>query len=230
MELHTIRGGDKVALEEKRYNLGVGVSLGNRWFTTENIIGLIRWSLRYTREDVLVHIVDTIHAINIEVRRHGTSKARALLRAKRMGQEMLEDVRREAEKNFSPQEQSRIIYAMWDDITDENYRKKVEYLYDLYDSNSEFKSCIRSIMQKRVLKEGRVFDEKEIEYLGTYLLEELPEVIARVPIKGVVFDALVYPFDGEVMQLVDKIQQDMLFPEIKKNILDTEPKVFLEVR
>lgn len=229
MELHTIRGGNRTTLEARRYNLGIGVSLGNKWFTTENIIRLIRWSLQYTREDVLVHIVDTIHAINIEVRRRETSKAQALLRAKRMGQEMLENVRREAEKNFSPQEQARIIYATWDDITDENYRKKVAYLYGLYDSSPEFKLCIRSIIQKWVLKEERTFNEKEIEYLGTYLLEELPEVIARVPINGIVFDALVYPFDGEAMQLVDTIQHGVLFPEIKEKILDTEPKVFLEV-
>ena len=46
MQLHKIRGGDKEQLEKGEYTICVGISLGNRWFTTENIIELIRWSLK----------------------------------------------------------------------------------------------------------------------------------------------------------------------------------------
>lgn len=48
--------------------------------------------------------------------------------------------------------------------------------------------------------------------------------------KGVVCDAFTYPFDGELPELTEKIQNGEIFPEIKENIMDTEPKVFLEVR
>jgi len=58
----------------------------------------------------------------------------------------------------------------------------------------------------------------------------MPEVICRVPIKGYACDACVYPFDGELTQFVEQVQKGEIFPEIKANILDTEPKVFLEVR
>ena len=47
---------------------------------------------------------------------------------------------------------------------------------------------------------------------------------------GVECDAYVYPFDGELVVLTEKIQRGELFPEIKKAIMDTNPKVFLEVR
>lgn len=62
------------------------------------------------------------------------------------------------------------------------------------------------------------------------VIEELPEVLARTPIKGMTFDAYAYPFDGELPELVERIQRGDIFPEIKESIMDTEPKVFLEVR
>ena len=33
MELYKIRGGNKEDLENKKYTLSVGISLGNKWFT-----------------------------------------------------------------------------------------------------------------------------------------------------------------------------------------------------
>jgi len=68
MELHRIRGGNKEELEARAYTIGVGISLGNKWFTPENILGLVIWSLQYTRENVIVYVADSIHAINEEVR------------------------------------------------------------------------------------------------------------------------------------------------------------------
>ena len=206
MELCIIRGGSKTELETKQYNIAVAISLGNKWFTVENIIELIRWSLRYTREEVTVYVADTIHAINIKVRRQRTSEERALLRARQQGQKILENVKKEVEKNFLPKEQVKIIYATWDDITDESYKKKVSYLYDVYDSNPEFQSCIKSIIRKWTSKEKNGFSEKEIERLGTYIIEELPELTTRIPIKGKIYDAYVYPFDGEVTQLAEKLE------------------------
>lgn len=134
------------------------------------------------------------------------------------------------EETLSDEDRRRIIYATWDDLVTAEYKKKVAYLYDLYKTDREFKSCITSIVQNGTSREKKTFNQKEVDLLGTYILEELPEMIARVPIKGVVYDANVYPFDGEISKLAEDIQIGKLFPEIKETILDTEPKVFLEVR
>ena len=68
MELKKIRSGNKDLLINKEYNIGVGISLGNKWFTPENIFGLIEFSLEYTKRRVVVYVADTIHAVNIEIR------------------------------------------------------------------------------------------------------------------------------------------------------------------
>jgi hypothetical protein len=81
-----------------------------------------------------------------------------------------------------------------------------------------------------VASESRTFSEEEVDKLSMYILHEMPEIICRVPMKEYECDAYVYPFDGEVVQLAEQIQKGEAFPEIRENILDTRPKVFLEVR
>lgn len=229
MELHRIRGGTREELEANQYTIGVGISIGNKWFTAEHIVGLIQWALPYTREKVIVYAADTIHAINLETRGH-ISARRALSIAQRKGREILHDVRIHVEKDLSPDQQSRVIYATWDDVTTDTYQKKVALCYDFYRSRPDFKSAIESIVCSWISKEDRVFTEAEVDQFCSYILEELPEITARVPIKGVVCDAYTYPTDGQLTQLVEKLQLGEIFPELQAKILDTEPRVFLEVR
>ena len=78
--------------------------------------------------------------------------------------------------------------------------------------------------------EKRSFSQKEISRLGEYLIEELPELIARTPIVGYTYDACAHPFESEITVLAEQIQMDAIFPEIRQKMMDTEAKVFLEVR
>ena len=43
-------------------------------------------------------------------------------------------------------------------------------------------------------------------------------------------DAFVYPYDGEMVELSEKIQKGEISPEIRDAIIDTEPKVFIVIR
>lgn len=231
MQLHKIRGGNIQDLENKKYNIGVGISLGNKWFTVPNIIGLIRWSLLHTRKDVVVYVADSIHAINLEVRKR-IKYEKALAMADKMGTDLLEQVRREVEKTFSPEEISKIHYAKWNIIADNTFRSKVYFLYDFYQKNNDFKCYLQSIVRKSISKETspRTFSEKEIARLTHYVIEELPEQTTRVPMGEYTCDGFVYPYDGDIVELAEKIQKGKIFPEIKENVIDTQPKVFLEVR
>ena len=123
MELHGIRGGNKSALEAREYNIGVGVSLGNKWFTIENTVELTKWALRYSRETVIVYVADSIHAINLEVRNH-TSYEKALSIAKSKGSKFLMEVENEIRGSFSVEERNKIVYATWDEIVNFEYKEK----------------------------------------------------------------------------------------------------------
>jgi tRNA-dependent cyclodipeptide synthase len=229
MQLYKIRGGNKEDLESRKYTIAIGISLGNKWFTTENILDLIEWCFTYTKDTVVVYIADSIHAINIEVRNR-RSHASALKKALEMGNETLEEVRSSAEKKFSSNKNSKIIYAHWADLEDDIYKKKKEFLRKFYNENQEFKNTIYTIVSGFLAHEHRKFSDVEIHRFGDYLVEEMPELIAKVPVKGIVFDANAYPSDSPILEFAEEIQKGNKFPEIKKRILDTEPKVFLEVR
>ncbi len=92
MQLYRIRGGNEEDLERKKYTIGVGISLGNKWFTVENIVNLTTWALDHTKDKVIIYVADTIHAINIEVR-NGISYQESLQKASKQGDKILHEVK-----------------------------------------------------------------------------------------------------------------------------------------
>ncbi len=229
MQLYKIRGGDKESLEAKKYDICVGISLGNKWFSPENIVGLIEWSLVHTKEFVVVCPADDIHAINVQART-GRSRESSLRVAKRMSDELMSLVKVQADSRFTDTEKERIIYATWSDVVSEEYQKKVEFLYGEYKNNHDFRLAIQNIIRSHISKESRTFSDEAVNMLGMYILEELPEVAGRVPVKGITYEAYVYPHDGTLTEFIEQIQKRKIFPEIGKVIVGDEPKVFLEVR
>lgn len=229
MELHSIRGGLKQDVLDKRFNIGVGISLGNKWFTPENIVSATKWALEHTKEYVIVYVADYIHAINLEVR-NKTNRERALRLALASGNRVLDEVKTIIETTFEPSDVKRVHFAHWDSLLDEKYREKVSYLYSLYNENKDFQDFIYNLVKSYTSHENKNFSEDELKKLGTYIIEELPEIVCRTPINGFDYEAYVYPYDGEVVRFAEDLQKGIIFPQIKERILDTEPKIFLEVR
>lgn len=229
MKLYKIRGGTESDLYAKQYNIGVGISLGNKWFSSENIINLVGWSLEHTKEFVVVYVADSLHAINIEVRNRKSPK-RAFELARKMGDAVLEEIQMLVHKKFSREQISRIYYARWDDFLMPKFEENVQWLIAKYDTDIDFKNAVTGLVGNLIKDEGRNFSEQDKLRLGTYILAELPELVARIPITGLVYDAYVYPRDSALTEFVEKIQQGIVFPEIKNKIMDTEPKVLLVVR
>ena len=229
MELQKIRGGTKNDLYNGKYNIYVGISLGNKWFTPEKIFGLIEWSLKHTKEYVGVVPADEIHAINLEVRNR-VSRARALQLVKKERKEIIEDTKEIVDNNLDQKAKSKVIFGNWSDVEGQVYNEKVEYLYSEFEQNDDFRETILSFVRDFVSNEDRSFSKEDIEKLGTYLIEELPELTCRVPIDGIEYDAWVYPHDSNIMKFVEKLQNAEAFPQISDTLVDTRPKVFLAVR
>jgi tRNA-dependent cyclodipeptide synthase len=228
MELYKIRSGSKEEFEARAYNIGVGISLGNKWFSIENSIELTKWALKHTKDYVVIYIADSIHAINLEVRKKINSE-KAREQALELGLSFMNEIKAAVRKEFSPADQRQIHFAHWEDIANNTYKKKVNYLYNLYETDTAFQNTIESVVRNFVSKEERKFKEDEIHKLGTYILEEFPEQITRVSAGEFMYDAFVYPGDSEIVRLAERINKGEIFPEVKENIVDTKPKVFLEV-
>lgn len=229
MQLYKVRGGDEKDLYAKQYNIGVGISLGNKWFSAENIVSLTEWALEYTKDFVVVYVADSIHAINIEVRNR-KSPQKALEVAMKMGDAILEEVRLLAETRLSAEQLSKIRYEKWDGLITPAFQQKLNWLNIKYQTDENFRTEIIKLVDGFTSSENRVFDEHDKIKLGSYVVAEFPEILTRAPINGLSFDAYAYPFDGKLVEFVENIQRGFIFPEIREVIMDTEPKVFLEVR
>jgi tRNA-dependent cyclodipeptide synthase len=230
MQLYSIRGGTVEELENKEYQIGIGVSLGNKWFSIENTAELVKWSLYKSKGLVIIYVADAIHAINLEVRKR-ISREKADEVADNLGNQFLSEIKDYLEKSLSQEDLLKIRYAKWKDITDEEYTEKTKFLYSFCKTDPKFKNTIDDIIKGFVKIEKRKFSDDDITKLGTYLIEELPECMCRVKIAGNDCDAWVYPYgDSSVSDLIYDLIEGKIFPEIKENILDTKPKVLLEVR
>lgn len=229
MQLYKVRGGTEKDLYARKYNIGVGISLGNKWFSVENIVILTEWALEHTRDFVVVYVADSIHAINIEIRNR-KSPQKALEVAQKMGDTVLEEVRLLAETRLSPEQLSRIRYEKWDGLITPAFQKKLDWLNMKYQTDDNFRAEIIKLVDGFTSGENRVFDEDDKIKLGSYIIAEFPEILTRAPINGLSFDAYAYPFDGKLVEFIENVQKGLIFPEIREAIMDTEPKVFLEVR
>ena len=147
-----------------------------------------------------------------------------------MGTQILEHTRDELTRSLSTEDIKKVRFIKWNELIDGVYKEKLEYLFDLYKNSKSFSNSIHSIVRNTVSKETRIFSDDDINRLGEYIVSELPELINKTRMDGILCDAYTYPFGGELISFVDRIQKGEIHPEIKKNIMDTEPKVFLEVR
>lgn len=229
MKLYKIRSGSEESLNNREYNIGVGISLGNKWFSAENIVSLVEWALAHTKDFVVIYVADSIHAINIEVRNR-KSPQKSMEVAQKMGDAILEEVRLLAETRLTSDQLAKLHYEKWDKLITPAFQEKLNWLTTKYETDTIFRNEIVNLVDGFTRSEDRVFSEEDKVKLGTYVIAELPEIVGRTPINGLSFDAYAYPYDGKLPEFIEEIQKGNMFPEIRDRVMDTEPKVFLEVR
>lgn len=227
LNLVKIRGGDENSLNNKEYTIGVGLSLGNKWFTVENILKSIEWALDHSKNKVVIYVADSIHSINIQVRSRKSHDA-SLRIAEREGEELFRNIK-EAVTSLKQSDQDRLVFVKWDELVDQKFKEKLKYLRSLYATPGPFQERIHSIVRQHTAKENRIFSDADIHTLGSYIIEELPECLNRIPMNGIIVDAYMYPQENQIVELIAQIQNNEAFPEIRKNIFDTENKVLLVV-
>jgi len=61
-----IRGASEKKVKSKKFNIYLGISLHNKWFTKNNMKESILWGLKHTKKRFGLVIADTLQAINYE--------------------------------------------------------------------------------------------------------------------------------------------------------------------
>ncbi len=229
MKIYSVVGADEEEIYEKRFNIYLGVSLGNKWFTKDNIMEHLEFALKYTREKVGVVIADKLHAINYQVRDR-KSPERALKKALRIGDAKVKEIE-EIIRVLPKEEQEKIDIIRWKDIENgEHYERFYKKIKEEFEKNGEFKNTIMKIVEGALIKEkGRIFSEKEKIMLCEYILAELSELLHGFKHKGIFYNVYLYPHASAFTKLIGDILSKKKFLEFY-NKLPIKPDVFIELR
>ena len=222
-----IRGSTEQEVKSKKFNLYVGISLGNKWFTKEHIREHLLWCLKYTKDRVALLLADTLHAINYEIR-NKDSPEKAKQRALKKGDEMVL-IFKEIIKELPKDQQKKIDIVRWEDIKkNTETRKMLPFLYKEFNENSVFREKILDIVKSFIEYTKDKFNEQDLNSLARYVLEELPELFNGFFYEGTYYNCYTYYEDGPLHQFVEQIQKKELFPEFHKK-LNIKNNIFVEL-
>ena len=218
-------GASKEDVEKKKFNIYIGISLGNKWFTKRNIKEYILWALKNTKNNVIILIADKLQTINYEVRGK-YSYERALKKALREGDKMLLLLKRII-RVLPKKQQEKIDIIRWEELEDlPEHKRAMKILNREFKKNKNFREYILKIVRKSI---ERKFNEEEITKLSYYVLNELPEMLKGFYYRGNYYNAYPYPTRMSVADFVRKIQSKKLFPKLY-NELKIRDTVVVELK
>lgn len=194
----------------KKFNIVVGISLGNKDFTRGLVRGYLLWAIENTKEKVLVLIPDKIHSVNYEIK-NGYKKERACKLSAREG-EKVEKMVKEILDEFKPEKSALVTISKWEEIETDEYKRMVSIFYDEFKNNVKFKNEIIGIVKESIKSDK--LTEIDYERLAIYVLEELPFLICGAESDGIVFGLQPYPGISKIDHLTVDLQDGLRFPDI----------------
>ena len=205
---------DKGDILNKKFNILIGISLGNKFFSKENMEAYIEWALDNTKEKIAILIPDKIHAINYEVKSN-YSKMRADKVALKQG-DKIRKICEEFINKLDKEKGSCIKILKWQDIETDVYNNGLKVINLEFNSNSNFKNLIIEIVKENVMDEK--LNLSDYEKLAMYVIGELPMLISGVEYEGELYDLLPYPDLSKIDYLTLDLQEGKNFPNITNNL------------
>jgi len=226
--INKIRKAPREEIISKKHNIYLGISLGNKWFTKENMREYLHWAIKYTKKRVAFLVADTLHAINYEVR-NNEKPAKARKRALKKGDEMISEIK-ELIQELPPKKQKLIDIVRWDFIDGSEEHTKIKgILYSEFKHDKEFKEKILEIVRMAVKCEKKDFTDYQLVSLARYILEELPELFNGFTYNNTYYDLYIYPDDSLLTQFTEQLQQKQIFPELHRKI-KIKNNIFVELK
>lgn len=214
-------------ISSKKFNYWIGISLGNKYFSKENIQKYIEWTLLNTKESVLVVIADWIYSINVQVLDKRNEQP-ALRKAMKLGDTKLAEVT-EIINQLSPEQAAKVKITQWKDIeSSTNHQNRVKILFEEFQNKGNFYSRIIDIVKENFKGSRKKLEDSDIEKLSEYVLHEIPLFLDGIHLLSNTYDAILYPKIGQIDFLVEDLQQGLIFPEITKKLNIKLPAAIIE--
>lgn len=232
MRIEKYLNTDANEVVNKNFNIWVGISLGNKYFTKKHIKAYMEWALQYTKERMLVVIGDALHAPNLEVLDNKTPGA-ALRKALKVGDQKFAEVN-EVLSELPENQKSKVHVVRWKDILDtNNYQQNYSIIKSEYQKNEDFREHVREIVkngrQDRADRLSRLSGQ-ELDRLCEYVLSEIPHFVNGVQGYGddTVYTLIPYPGLTKLDELFVGLQNKTHFPEVAEKLNITNKIAILE--
>ena len=201
----------------KKFNYWIGISLGNKCFSKENIQKYVEWAILNTKESVLIVIADWIYSINTRVLDKRNAQP-ALNKAMRLGDKKLAEVI-EIISHLSPDQAAKVKIARWKDIeSSETHQNRVKIIFEEFSKKDDFYNRIIDIVKENFKGRPETLEISDIEKLSEYVLHEIPMFLDGIHLFGHTYDAILYPKIGQIDLLEQDLQKGVVFPEITKSL------------
>jgi tRNA-dependent cyclodipeptide synthase len=226
MRIASLLNISKSELSSKKFNIFIGISLGNKYFSKERIKEYIVWALKNTKERVAVLIPDKIHAVNYEVKNEYPPE-RAAAVARRKGNE-IERIVVDIAKELKISE-SKLRIVRWEQIEDARYLQMLYIFQDAFEKNLEFRKTIIDITKNTPHIRNLDLKESQYEKLSRYVIDELPMLISGIRKDGIAYELLPYPGFANIDYLAMDVQEGKTFPYITRKLNIKNKCRFVEI-
>jgi tRNA-dependent cyclodipeptide synthase len=208
---------EKGEVESKKFNIFIGISLGNLFFSKENLRGYVLWALKYTCEDVVVMIADDIQAVNYQTFKE-LNEEEALVKARELGEEKEITVRRIISV-LPEKDRNSIKIIKWKDVASEEYSRKVGLIFEEFEKNEKFRKTIVGIVSSAFGDKMKDIDESGVLKLSEYVLNELPLMIEGLNYGNKFYSVMPYPRKTPLDDFILGVHDGRLFPELFSKII-----------
>ena len=210
-------------IEQKMFNIFVGISLGNKLLTPELARHYVEWAHKHTNKNVVILIADKIDSVNWEVF-NGLSKEESLEKAKNKGYGvagMFDKARRTLARETGDMGYiSNVHVVFWEDIYNWGYDMVHQVLEDEYKNNSIFQEQVLHFVDKYIeLRQTEVSNEDRHRLAG-YIINELPTLLGGIYWDNTLYNLILYPtyINSDMSQFVLDIRGGKYFDASKLNL------------
>lgn len=207
-------------VEQKMFNIFVGISLGNKLLTPELARHYVQWGHDHTNKNAVILIADKIDAINWEVFR-GLPPEEALRKSEQKGYGvagMFDKARRRLARETGDMGYiSQVHVIFWEDIHNWGYDMLRGILQSEYDNNPEFQKAVLGFVDKYIELRQTEVSESDKHRLADYIIDELPTLLGGIYWDQTLYNLILYPtyVDSGMSQFVLDIRGGKYFDASK---------------
>lgn len=189
----------------KKYNLWIGLSFGNKWFTKNNLEKLIDFGLKHTKKSLLILIPGRLQVSNLRYI-DNLSRAQSLKKAFAMEDEKRQEVEVIVSR-LPVKDQKKVVIANYDDTLTPKVIKQREVLMREFAKQKFFYDSVMEISNEMLKIRGRTISKDRAESVALYVLQELPLFLNGVSIidRDESYSVILYPGLGKFDELVVNI-------------------------